>query len=69
MSDDFEKPAYPGDRLVWVPEISERANVRPVTVYKWFSNGTLPCCQLGGRRGVWLSDLLAAMQPKKKDAA
>ena len=60
----FAKPAYDGDKILWVPEISERANVEPQTVYKWFTNKTLPPVKLGGRRGCWESDFLALAQPQ-----
>lgn len=62
---NFTKPAYPGDRIIWVPELSEEASVKPQTVYKWLSNGTLPAVQLGGRRGCWESDFREISQPKK----
>lgn len=63
MGTTFAKPAYPGDCILWVPEICQRANVAQQTVYKWFSNGTLPAVHLGGRRGCWESDFLAKAQP------
>lgn len=61
---NFKKPAYEGDRIMWAPEISDKANVIDKTVYKWFSNGTLPAVKIGGRRGCWESDFYALLQPK-----
>lgn len=69
MYTETKKPAYDGDRIMWVPEITEITGAKRVTVYKWFSTGVLPCVKLGGRRGCWQSDLEAATQPSTAGAA
>ena len=65
----FEKPAYEGDRILWVEDIAKVTNRTDQCVYGWFRKGTLAYCQMGGRRGAWESDVLAMMQPRRNPAA
>ncbi|PLW82248.1 DNA-binding protein [Kineobactrum sediminis] len=64
MQTPARKPAHPGDRILWVPEICELTGSSNKTVYAWFSRGVLPCVKLGGRRGCWRSDLEEITQPQ-----
>jgi len=59
----FAKPAYSGDRLMYVPEISEATGRGHQAVYKWMRQGKLPYARVGGRRAAWASDVLAMLQP------
>jgi predicted DNA-binding transcriptional regulator AlpA len=64
MEHNYRKPAYEGDRILWVTDIQELTNSSNKTVYGWFADGVLPSVKLGGRRGCWESDFLEVTQPK-----
>ncbi|MEM1111133.1 MAG: hypothetical protein AAGI11_04425 [Pseudomonadota bacterium] len=59
----FEKPAYEGDRVLFVPEMAGRAGRHAQSIHRWLSQGELPVVEIAGRRGCWESDFLAKLQP------
>ena len=62
MENQPKRPAYPGDRLLKVPEGAKIANSALSTMYKWLDEDRVKSVKIGGSRRIWESALYEALQ-------
>ena len=67
MSNPLKRPAYPGDRLLKIPESAKTANSGVSTIYKWMGEGRIPSVKVGGSRRIWESALYEVLQEDQED--
>ena len=69
MSSTLKRPAYPGDRLLKIPEGAKTANPGVSTIYKWMAEGRIPSVKIGGSRRIWESALYEVLQEDQENSA